>query len=158
MRINCFTGHVLDSNYEAWSAHRKDKEVFSVFNTLDEAIGFIDSQKHAYPNAEYIIKNHVQELVYQYHLKEISSLPEHDLGLKFVVWPSEMKLYDELQAQFKTWEEAIEYIKLQKPNYPNTEFKIRDYSKNTIYTYDGNKSKGFFSWWYKLLFVMDRRR
>ena len=158
MRAYCFTGHVLDSNYEVWSSHRKDKEVFSVFNTLDEAISYIDLQKHNYPNAEYIINNHNQELIYEHHPEETSSLPEHNLGLKFVVWPSEMELFEELQAQFKTWDEAIEYIIRQKHNYPNAEFKIRDHSQNIIYTYDGDKSKGLFGWFYRLLFIIGKRR
>ena len=141
LRANCLTGHILDSNYVKWQSNRKDKEVYSVFDSLDEAIDYIDMQKQSYPNAEYLIYDHEQKLIYQYRPKETSPLPEHNLDTKFSVWPSEKEVSNELYATFDTFDEAADYVEKQRHSYPNSEFILRDYSQNKLYTYKKKASE-----------------
>ena len=152
LRIDCFTGHILDSNYVKWQSNCKDKEAYSVFNSLDEAIDYIELQKYDYPNAEYSIYNQAQELIYRYYPKEPSNLPEHNLDTKFSVWTTENEVY----VTFNTFDEGVSYIELIRPKYPNSEFLLRDYSQGILYTYK-KKGKRFFNLFYHLQFFIKHR-
>jgi len=139
VRVNCFTGHVLDSAFVPWQSFRTNAEVFTVFNSLDEAKNYIEAKKIDYPNAEYCVYNHVQQVIYTYQPKEKSPLPQHNLGLKFSVYPADEELRKTLCANFDTFEDSLEYVEAQKQRYPNTQFKIRDYSQNVIHTVKAKK-------------------
>ena len=153
LRANCFTGHVLDSNYVNWQSRQKDEEMYSVFNSLDEVTDYIDLQKCNYPNADYHVYNHAQEQIYEYYPEEPSDLPEHNLDTKFSVWQCEKDISEDLYATFNTLDEAVGYVELQRLNYPNSEFQLRDYSRNILCTYK-KKSKRFFNLFYHLQFFI----
>lgn len=46
----------------------KKEEMFTIFNSLDEAIEYIDENKSSYPNVEFYVKDCNNKLIYSYNV------------------------------------------------------------------------------------------
>ena len=139
LRINTFTGHLLDSDFLPCPNFRitRGAEVYSVFGSLDIAKAYIEENKSDYPNAEYCVYDFAEKIVFTYQPTQTSDLPQRDLGEKFLVYPKDDNLRDKLSEILATFEESLKYIDEQQRIYPYTQFKIRD--ANVIHTVKAKK-------------------
>jgi len=60
------TGHALDSNFQIYSFNNQTQEIYTIFESLNEAMSYIESCKLNYPNVEFYVYDSSQKVIHTY--------------------------------------------------------------------------------------------